>query len=177
MKSKVIIILRILFKLMRLMVYGFLGILALAVIGVFFGGQYQNGNFIIDYDNIVMKVPVIYPLLTLVIIMVMCGLVLRMLYDWDRLLSDIKQDRYFSVGSGKRLTESLILLVCFTVLQLVIGGTFAYLHISSVSGLFTFFFEHYYVNAIFFLIHVYALSVFKKGMICRKSSLEEITHE
>ena len=41
MKSKVIIILRILFKLMRLMVYGFLGILALAVIGVFFGGQYQ----------------------------------------------------------------------------------------------------------------------------------------
>lgn len=135
----------------------------MGVIGIFFGGQRSHGKFIFDYGDFIIRAPIIYPLLVLLMTVAMCFITIKLLKIWGILLLEFSDGRYFNVENVKAIKKSFLFLVSLTTVQLITNLILNHLNIGDVSGLFDFSIKNYLVNILFLLLNYLLIIIFKKG--------------
>lgn len=149
-------------------------LLLVGVAGIFFGGQRSHGNFIFDYGNFIIKVPIIFPLLTLFMTIAICFITIKLLKIWSILLLYFSDGKYFNTENLKYIKNSFLFLLSLTIFQFIINLIINYLNTANVSGLFDFSIKNYLVNVLFLILNYLLIIVFKKGEHIQKENEEII---
>ena len=172
--NKFLKIISYILSLVRYVVW-FVGLLLLVgVAGIFFGGQRSHGNFIFDYGNIIIKVPIIFPLLILFMTIAICFITIKLLKIWSILLLYFSNNIYFNTKNLKDIKNSFLFLLSLTIFQLLINLIINYLNTANVSGLFDFSIKNYLVNVLFLILNYLLIIIFKKGEHIQKENEEII---
>ena len=172
--NKFLKIISYILSLVRYVVW-FVGLLLLVgVAGIFFGGQRSHGNFIFDYGNIIIKVPIIFPLLILFMTIAICFITIKLLKIWSILLLYFSNNIYFNTKNLKYIKNSFLFLLSLTIFQLLINLIINYLNTTNVSGLFDFSIKNYLVNVLFLILNYLLIIIFKKGEHIQKENEEII---
>ncbi len=172
--NKFLKIISYILSLVRYVVW-FVGLLLLVgVAGIFFGGQRSHGNFILDYGNIIIKVPIIFPLLILFMTIAICFITIKLLKIWSILLLYFSNNIYFNTKNLKYIKNSFLFLLSLTIFQLLINLIINYLNTANVSGLFDFSIKNYLVNVLFLILNYLLIIIFKKGEHIQKENEEII---
>lgn len=172
--NKFLKIISYILSLVRYVVW-FVGLLLLVgVVGIFFGGQRSHGKFIFDYGNIIIKVPIIFPLLILFMTIAICFITIKLLKIWSILLLYFSNNIYFNTKNLKYIKNSFLFLLSLTIFQLLINLIINYLNTANVSGLFDFSIKNYLVNVLFLILNYLLIIIFKKGEHIQKENEEII---
>ena len=172
--NKFLKIISYILSLVRYVVW-FVGLqLLVGVAGIFFGGQRRHGNFIFDYGNIIIKVPIIFPLLILFMTIAICFITIKLLKIWSILLLYFSNNIYFNTKNLKYIKNSFLFLLSLTIFQLLINLIINYLNTTNVSGLFDFSIKNYLVNVLFLILNYLLIIIFKKGEHIQKENEEII---
>lgn len=172
--NKFLKIISYILSLVRYVVW-FVGLLLLVgVAGIFFGGQRSHGKFIFDYGNIIIKVPIIFPLLILFMTIAICFITIKLLKIWSILLLYFSNNIYFNTKNLKYIKNSFLFLLSLTIFQLLINLIINYLNTANVSGLFDFSIKNYLVNVLFLILNYLLIIIFKKGEHIQKENEEII---
>lgn len=172
--NKFLKIISYILSLVRYVVW-FVGLLLLVgVAGIFFGEQRSHGNFIFDYGNIIIKVPIIFPLLILFMTIAICFITIKLLKIWSILLLYFSNNIYFNTKNLKYIKNSFLFLLSLTIFQLLINLIINYLNTTNVSGLFDFSIKNYLVNVLFLILNYLLIIIFKKGEHIQKENEEII---
>lgn len=158
----------------RYLIFLLIFLLLIGVVGIFFGGQRNQGNFIFDYGDSIIKAPIIYPLLVLFMTIAISIIIIKLLKIWSSLLSDFSNGKYFNTENLKYLKQSFLFLISSTFLQFLINLIINFLNIDNVSGLFDFSIKNYLVNILFLILNYLLIIVFKKGYHLQKENEEII---
>lgn len=158
----------------RYLIFLLIFLLLIGVVGVLFGGQRSQGNFIFDYGDSIVKTPIIYPLLVLFMAIAICFVVVKLLEIWSRLLLEFCNDTYFNANNLKYIKHSFLFLISLTLLQFFINLIINFLNVDNVSGLFDFSIKNYLFNILFLMLNYLLIIVFKKGQHLQKENEEII---
>lgn len=172
--NKFLKIIHYILSFVRYMIWLLAFLLLVGIVGIFFGGQRSHGNFIFDYGDFVIRAPIIYPLLILLMTVAMCFITIELLKTWSILLLEFSDGRYFNIENVKAIKKSFLFLISLTIVQIIINLILNYLNIGDVSGLFDFSIKNYLVNILFLLLNYLLIIIFKKGERIQKDNEEII---